>query len=227
MKPSTLLLIILFSLLTASASGQNKFSLATDVSLLHNFNKLQRFNVVGQTLHINWHLDEKNTFYTWFTYHSNGKYNSNLTADAKSISTQPQTLSFSNHSEMRLRQLSLGIKRYLLGSFNKLDKFNLYGSAGFGLIIGTASNSFSTAVDTSLYMVQNNVVNGSGDFKRLSFDLSAGWEIPIAYEIFFFTEARLHIPTTNYPNNFLLKNDNAPFLGGINLGLRILFNNEH
>ena len=125
---------------------------------------------------------------------------------------------------MRLRQFSLGVKKYFKGSYENLDNFSFYGGAGFGLLIGTASNNFSTIVDTSLYNTQNNVVNGSGDFKRLTLDVLAGFDFPISYEIFFYTEVRMYIPTTNYPNNYLLKNSNAPLLGGINLGLRVLFN---
>lgn len=226
MKTFYILLIAVFPVLAVPVYGQVKFSVATDISVLHNFDNKQRFTVVGQTIQADLHLDEKNTFYSWFTYHSNGKYNSQLTASAISGATQPQTISFSNYSEMRLRQLSVGIKRYLLGSCKNLEKFNIYGSAGFGLIIGRASNNFSVPVATSLYTVQNNIINGKGDFKRLSFDLSAGWEIPISYEIFVFTEARLHIPTTDYPSSYLLKNNNVPFLGGINLGIRVLFDNE-
>lgn len=125
---------------------------------------------------------------------------------------------------MRLRQFSVGIKKYLIGSFDKLENFSLYGTAGFGLIIGTALNNFSTPVDTSRYTVQNNVVNGSGDFKRLTLDLATGIDFPVSYEVFIYTEIRMHIPTTNYPNSYLLKNSNAPFLGGINIGIRVLFN---
>jgi hypothetical protein len=48
----------------------------------------------------------------------------------------------------------------------------------------------------------------------------------VAYEIFVFSEARIHIPATGYPNNYLLKNNHAPFPGNINFGIRILFNHE-
>jgi hypothetical protein len=219
--------IFILSLVFISAlHAQVKFSLATDFSVLRNFDGQQPFTVFGQTLQGQGHIDKKNSFYTWFSYHSNGKYSSHLTATAKSIVTQPQTISFSNNSEMKLRQFSIGLKRYLLGSFKKTDKFNLYGAAGFGLIMGTASNKFSLAVDTLQYRVQNNLISGSGKFKRLSFDITGGWEIPVAYEIFVYSEARIHIPTTGYPNNYLLKNTNAPFTGSINFGLRILFNDE-
>ncbi len=212
--------------MTNSLNAQVRFSMATDVSLLHNFDGKQSFTVVGQTIQGQWHTDDRNTLYAWFAYHSNGKYHSDLVATAKSASTQPQTIRFTNNSEMRLRQLSLGIKRYLLGSYRNLEKFNLYGAGGFGLMMDRASNNFSNSIDTSLYTVQNNIINGSGAFKRISLDLTVGWELPLAYEIFVFSEARIHIPTTNYPNNYLLKSDHSPFPGSINLGLRILFNSE-
>ena len=221
-KILTLFFLALFSTLNIEA----QFSLATDISLLRNFDGQQPFTVIGQSVHGEWHVEEKNTLYAFFTYHSNGKYANDLTASAKTTGTQPQNFSFTNRSEMRLRHLSFGVKRYFLGSYKKLEKVNLYASGGFGLIMGTAVNNFSVTVDTALYTVQNNVLNGSGDFKRLSFDLATGFEIPVAYEIFVFSEARIHIPTTNYPNSYLLKNNNAPFLGGINLGIRILFNYE-
>lgn len=204
--------------------AQVKFSLATDVSVLHNFDGKQKFTVVGQSLIPQFHLDKRNTVYAWFTYHANGKYKSTLLASARSSSTQPQSISFVNQSEMRLRQFSVGIKRYFIGSFEKLENFSFYATGGFGLILGTASNSFSTFIDTSLYSVQNNVVHGSGDFKRLTFDITGGFDFPVAYEMFVYSEIRMHIPTTNYPNSYLLKNANAPFLGTINLGIRVLFN---
>lgn len=204
--------------------AQVKFSLATDISLLHNFDGKQKFTVVGQSLLPQWHFDKKNTLYAWFTYHANGKYNSTLIATAKSPGTQPQTISFSNQSEMRLRQFSLGIKKYLIGSFDRLENFSVYGGAGFGLIMGSVSNIFSTFIDTALYTIQDNVVDGAGDFKRLTFDIIGGVDFPVSYEIFIYTEVRMHIPTTNYPSSYLLKNSNAPLLGGINLGIRVLFN---
>ena len=203
--------------------AQVKFSLATDISLLHNFESTQKFTVLGQTLIPQWHLDKINTIYAWFSYHSYGKYESTLSATAKSSTTQPQTISFTNKSEMRLRQLSLGLKRYFFGSFEKLENLSFYGGGGFGILFGSASNNFLPPIDTSLYTVQNNLLPGTGDFKRLTFDVTAGVDFPIAYEIFIYTEVRVHIPTTSYPSNYLLKNSNAPFLGGINLGIRVLF----
>ena len=202
MKASIISAILLFSVLSNPLSGQVKFSLSTDISFLHNFNKQQHFNTVGQTVLGNWHLDKKNTFYSSINYFSKGKYKSNLSASAKSVSTLPQSFAVSNDAEMNLKVLSVGIKRYLLGYYDKLEKFSLYGSAGFGLIFGSVTNNFSVPVDTALYIVGNNIAGGSGNFKRLTFDICTGWETPVGYEIFLYTEARLHIPTSDYPSRY-------------------------
>src|SRR5678809_1775981 len=93
-----------------------------------------------------WHLDEKNTVYAWLNFHMKGKYENTLIATAKSPTTQPQTISFSDQSEMKLKQISFGFKRYLIGSFNSLEKFNLYAAGGFGIMYGNASNTFSTCL---------------------------------------------------------------------------------
>jgi hypothetical protein len=219
-------LIFFFFLSNSSLFAQVKFSIATDISLLHNFDPQQKFTVVGQTILPQWHLDKKNTLYAWLTFHWKGKYENTLIATAKSPTTQPQTISFSNQSEMRLRQISFGFKRYLIGSFQSLEKFNLYATGGFGLMYGNASNTFSITIDTALYTVQYNVVHGSGDFKRLTFDFTSGVEFPISYEIYIYSEIRMYIPTTDYPSKYLMNNSHAPFLGGINLGIRILFDTD-
>jgi len=170
-----------------------------------------------------WHLDKKNTVYAWLNFHWKGKYENTLIATANSPTTQPQTISFSDQSEMKLKQISFGFKRYLIGSYNHLEKFNLYAAGGFGVMYGNASNIFSTNIDTALYTIQYNVVHGAGDFKRLTFDITGGVEFPFSYEFYLYSEIRMYIPTTDYPSKYLLNNSHAPFLCGINLGLRILF----
>ena len=224
MKSLRNVLIIFFLLPGNCLFAQVKFSAATDVSILHNFDGQQEFTVAGQTVFPQWHFDKKNTVYAWFTYHANAKYKSTITATAKSPGTQPQSFSFTNESSMRLRQLSFGFKRYLIGSYESLEKLNVYVAGGFGLMMGTATNNFSTYVDTALYTVQSNAVHGTGDFKRLTFDITGGVEFPVAYEIFVYSEVRMYVPTTDYPSRYLLKSSNAPFLGSFNLGIRVLFN---
>jgi len=217
-------LIFFFLLSNSCLFAQVKFSAANDVSVMHNFDPQQKFTVIGQTVLPQWHLDKKNTVYAWLLYHANGKYENTLIATAKAPGTQPQTISFTNQSTMRLRQISFGFKRYLVGSFDHLEKFNLYVAGGFGVMYGHASNTFSTNIDTALYTVQYNVAHGSGDFKRLTFDITGGAEFPVSYEIFIYSEIRMYIPTTDYPSSYLMNNSHAPFLGSINLGIRIIFN---
>ena len=223
MKSLRSALIFFFLLGNNCLFAQVKFSAATDISLLRNFDPQQKFTTIGLTILPQWHLDKKNTVYAWLNFHMKGKYDNTLIATARSPATQPQTISFSNQSEMKLKQISFGFKRYLIGSYNHLEKFNLYAAGGFGLMYGNASNTFSTNIDTALYTTQYSVVNGSGDFKRLTFDISGGVEFPISYEIYIYSEIRMYIPTTDYPSKYLLNNSHAPFLCGINLGLRILF----
>jgi len=220
------ILFILF-FLPLIATGQPRFSVSTDVSIMHNFDGRQPFTVPGQSIGLQWHPDEKYSVYSYFTYHMKGKYVSRLQASAKQPGTQPQAFQFTNRSEMQLHHISLGVKKYLTGSFRNTEKLTIYISGGFGLLMGNALNNFSVAVDTSLYNVQDNVIGGSGDFKRLSFDLSGGIEYPVGYAIFLFSELRMLIPTTDYPSSYLLKNNNAPFLSSLNLGIRILFNDDH
>lgn len=226
MKTCSPFFIIVFLLSSFAGKGQNLFSVSTDLSILRNFDGKQSFTVPGQTVALQWHPDKKYTVYSYFTYHWNGKYATTLRADAKQPATQPQTIHFINRSEMTLHHLSVGVKKYLTGSVKNEERLTTYVSGGFGLIAGKASNNFSAAIDTSLYTVTGNIISGTGRFKRLSFDIAAGIEYPVGYMVFVFSEARLLIPTTGYPSSYLLKNNNAPLPGSINIGFRILFSDE-
>ena len=113
MKTFRTIFLLLFLFFSNYLFAQIKFSLATDISLLHNFDGTQKFTVVGQTLIPQWHFDKKTTVVASFSYHGYGKYESTLLATAKSPGTQPQSFTFTSQSQMRLRQLSLGIKKYI------------------------------------------------------------------------------------------------------------------
>jgi len=226
-KKNIIFHFLIFLLLTpAAVQAQIRYSLTTDISAMRNFDGKQPFTVPGQSVGLQWHPDKRYSLYSYFTYHGHGRYLNNLQANAKQPSTQPQVINFANRSEMRLHHLSVGVKKWLNGSFRNTEQLTLYLTGGFGLIMGKAFNTFNVAVDTSLYTIQDNIVSGSGDFKRLSLDLSAGLEYPMGYAFFIFSEARVMIPTTSYPSNYLLKNNNAPFLGSLNIGVRIIFNDD-
>lgn len=101
--------------------------------------------------------------------------------------------------------------------------WNLYSYAGFGLLLGQVQNTYDRVIDTSTYNTPAKPLNGTGKFKRLTFDLEAGWEIPIGIDIYFFTEGRVWIPTTSYPSNYLLVSNSAPLIATLSAGIRILF----
>ena len=202
-------------------SQQPKLSISNDLGLQHSFKKEQRYWAGGHTIHLHLHFTPKEGAYSWISYYSVGKFSNDIMASAKLPATSPQQINYVNKAEMRFKQFSLGWKHYLKGAFNSEDKWNLYGYAGFGLMLGRVVNNHSLTIDTSLYNVP--VRSGKANFKRLTVDLGLGWEVPLSSDIFFYNEARVWIPTTDYPSNYLLVNKNAPLVASLNFGIRILF----
>ena len=202
-------------------SQQPKLSISNDLGLQHSFKKEQRYWAGGHTIHLHVHFTPKEGAYSWISYYSVGKFSNDIMASAKLPATSPQQINYVNKAEMRFKQFSLGWKHYLKGAFNSEDKWNLYGYAGFGLMLGRVVNNHSLTIDTFLYNVP--VQSGKANFKRLTLDLGLGWEVPLSSDIFFYNEARVWIPTTDYPSNYLLVNKNAPLVASLNFGIRILF----
>jgi hypothetical protein len=203
--------------------SQTRVSIATDLSVQRSFKKDQRFWALGQDIVIDWHFTPKGGAYGSICYYSNGKFDNPLTAPAKSPSTLPQQIFFTNYAKLRLEQISIGWKHYFVGTSDAEKQWNLYGLSGFGLIFGKVVNAYSVAVDTSLYDAPAQPINGKGHFKRLTFDLGLGWEIPLAGEVYLYSEGRVWIPTTEYPSKYLFANNNAPFAAMVTGGLRVLF----
>ena len=201
--------------------AQPQFSLSTDLSLQRNFKNEQQYWAAGHTVITNFHLTPQDGIYAWFCYFSDGKFSNNITAIAKNPLTSPAQKNYQNNARMHFKQFSVGWKRYLKGNPEAEKSWNLYGSAGFGLMLGTVTNSHSIAIDTALYAVL--VLSGKANFKRLTFDLALGAEIPLGGDFFIYSEARALIPTIGYPSEFILINNNAPFVGNLGIGLRLLF----
>ena len=203
--------------------SQTRISIETDVSLQRSFKKEQHFWTIGQSVTVNWHFTHREGAYALVCYYSNGNFKNQLSTTAKSPATSPQQIFFINRAQVRLEQISFGWKHYLIGTSDAEKNWNLYTIAGFGLIFGKATNSYSTAIDTVLYNVPTRPVNGSGHFKRLTLDVGLGWEIQLGGDIFLYSQAKAWIPTTEYPSKYLFVNNNAPFAAMISAGLRILF----
>jgi hypothetical protein len=200
-----------------------KFSISTDMAATVSFKKDQRFLVIGQTIIANIHFAEKDGAYVWYGYSAPGKFHNDFIATAKSSSTVPQQMDFKNYSQISFRHLSIGWKHYLTGVYNADSFWSLYFTAGFGLVGGRVANTYTITLDTLNYNFPSNPINGKGSFKRLTFDAALGFEIPIGMDIYLYGEARAWIPASDYPSKYLFINDNAPFIGTANLGLRILF----
>jgi hypothetical protein len=218
-----LILLFVFLLVAFAGSSQIQASIATDLTYLRSIKKSQRFGAMGQTIHGDFHYSSRDGLTILFSYYTLGKFKNQVTATAKSPNTAPQNFNFFSSAQMRIRHFSVGWKRYLIGSFNMDGGWNLYGYAGFGLLLGSVTNTYDRPIDTSLYNTPAKPLNGIGKFKRLTFDLGAGWEIPIGIDIYFFTESRVWIPATSYPTNYLLVSDSAPLLASLSIGIRILF----
>jgi hypothetical protein len=214
--------IAVSTFLSLAAGAQ--FSVATDGTLLRNLNSRQKFWAFGQTVQLNFYptSGNKNAVYAWVSYYTNGKFKNNFSAAAKDQSTTPQNLPYKVHTNLRYRHLSVGWKHYFRGGYNTETLWNIYGLAGFGLLLGKAENSYSQLVDTALYFITP-PKEGNGAFKRMTLDLALGTEFPLGTAVFVYTEARTWIPTSHYPSEYLyVDNYNIPAILAINVGLRVL-----
>ncbi|MBI5858028.1 MAG: hypothetical protein HZB42_10335 [Sphingobacteriales bacterium] len=201
--------------------SQTQFSIATDLGLQRSFKKEQQYWAVGHTVQTQFNYSSTEGFYAWIAYYSVGKFSNNVTATAKSVTTTPQQVNYINNAEMRFKHFSLGWKKYLKGSCDAEEKWNLYAYAGLGILLGRVVNYHSVGIDTSVYFVP--VRSGKANFKRLTADLGLGWELPIGDDVYMYAEGRVWIPTTDYPSKYIFVNDNAPLVGMLNAGIRILF----
>lgn len=223
MNRCRLLIFLFLTLFSGSAllAQTPLFSIATDMNLQRNFKKGQQYWAIGHTIQGQFSFTPKDGIYVWASYYSDGKFSDDLTATAKLPSTLPQQVPYRNDAQMRFKQVSTGWKKYLVGSFTAEEGFNIYGYAGFGLVLGRVINTHSENIDTSVYHVP--VKNGKANFKRLTLDLGLGWEVPLGGSIYLYAEGRTWIPASSYPSSYLFLNKNAPMMGMFNAGLRILF----
>ena len=221
-KIKPILLLIAFGL-WKPAFSQIRISGSTDIMVLRSFKEDQSFWAVGQNIIVDWHFTTKGGAYASLSYSSYGNFTNELSATAKAVTTSPQQISFDNKAQIRFQQISLGFKHYFVGTTDAEVNWNLYSIAGLGVMFGRVTNSYSTSIDTSLYNAPKQPVIGSGHFKRLTLDLGLGWEIPLSGDVFLYASGKVWIPTSDYPSKYLFANENAPLVGMLGLGIRLLF----
>lgn len=216
-------IILCLLLLSFTLNSFAQFSVATDASLLRNLSKQQKFWAFGQTVQLNFYPEgNKNAVYAWVSYYTTGDFKNNFTASAKDALTSPQKVFYTAKTDMRYRQISIGWKRYFIGSYNSENIWNVYGYAGFGLLLGKASNSYSKIIDTARYTIQS-PAQGSAAFRRLTIDAGLGTEFPLGAAVFIYSEVRTWLPSSHYPSEYLYKNNyRIPSIVAFNLGLRVL-----
>jgi hypothetical protein len=213
-------------LLCHLAFAQIRFSIATDASLLRNLSPQQKFWSFGQGVEADFHFSKKNTAYAWINYHTQGSFTNRFVATAKSPATTPPDILYTVKGKWSFRQVSLGWKHFFKGSFNEEQYLNFYGAAGFGLLFSKVANETSPMPDTSIYQLAQTPVIGSDEFKRLTFDLAAGAEYPLASGIFLYGDIKTSLPASGYPSPFFHNREKVPFPLSFNAGLRILFGYE-
>ena len=208
-------------LFSVSVHAQIRFSVAPDISLMRNFSPQQKFWALGETIQLNFHFDPKQTAYAWITYYTAGNFHNPFIATAKSSTTIPSAIPFTAYAVWRNNEISLGWKHFFKGSFDAANGYNIYSTMGFGLMFTKVQNTFTPAVDTSVYNTPTNY--GNSNFYRLTFDIGAGAEFPLGANFFLYSDVRTWIPTTSYPSPFLQNNKNVPMPFMIAAGMRVLF----
>ena len=223
MKKPKLILLLIACASSLTTFSQIRISGSTNFLVLRSFKEDQRFWAIGQDIFADWHFTNKGGAYASLSYTSKGNFTNQLSANAKAATTSPQEISFTNEAQLSMKQISLGFKHYFVGTTDAEGSWNLYSITGFGLMFGVVHNVYSSPIDTSLYNVPEQPVDGEGHFKRLTLDLGLGWEIPLGGDVFLYFNGKVWIPTSDYPSKYLFVNDNAPLVGMLGLGIRMLF----
>ena len=219
MRKSTITALLIF--IFSAGSSQVPLSFSSDLNVLHNFKKQQRYWAIGAHLQFCFHVTPKDGIYSWFGFYTNGKFTNHLVATAKSTATIPQQVNYTDTTQMHFQHISFGWKKYLKGLPLAEKGWNLYSSAGFGLMLGKLNNYSNRRPDSLIYGLP--IRGGEARFKRLTLDLALGVEFPFASDMYLYSDTRLFIPTTDYPSKYIFVNEKAPMVGSIGVGIRILF----
>ena len=206
-------------LLSLSVAAQMDFGLATGLTGLRNFSPQQKFWAIGQTIQTNFHFAPRQALYASLDYYTDGKYQNNFTASAKSSATQPEQIAYAASGELIYRQISLGVRHYFKGTYNAEKSYNIYGLAGFGFLFSKVRNTNSPFIDTTLYHLK--VITGEVSLKKLTFDISFCLEVPIGGNFFVFADGRGWLPASSGTSPYLHNQKNVPLSVILSLGLRM------
>lgn len=197
-------------------------SIATDVSLLRSFTKGSSFWAIGQTVQAQYHFHSKTSAYGSICYYTNGAFKNQLSAIATDSSIGLQQLNYTSKTTLRFRQFSVGFRHYFKGASNSEATWNLYGLAGFGLLLVRATNAYNIPVDTTQYHIPQQSLAGAKNIVRLTADVGLGIETLLGGGIYLYTDLRTWIQTSRFPSPYLYNNA-LPRVAILSGGIRILF----
>ena len=217
-----LLVLCVNLILHSSLFAQVEFSLGTGVAGLRNFSPQQQFWAIGQTVQANFHFLPKESAYASLDYYTEGKFKNNFVATTRPPFAPPFQIPFTATGRLTYRQLSIGWKQYFKGTYNAENEINIYGVAGFGFLFAKVRNQFSPAIDTSRYFVATRPTIESR-FRRLTFDLGLGAELPLGGNFFGFADVRTWLPASSRPSPYLHNQQDVPLALTASAGLRVLF----
>lgn len=219
----TLLFLVLW--VSIEATGQIPFSISTHLSGLRNFTPRQKFWTIGQQVQASFYFTPKQAGSVSLEYYREGKFKNNFTATAKSILTNPQSFGFTATGRLTYRQVSLGLKHYLKGSYDEQKGINIFGMAGLGFLFARSLNSASSQFDTTRY--HSPIILGRGSVRRLSFDAGVGAEMHVGSAVYAFTTVRAWLPASYQRSRSLHNSDKVPLALMAGAGIRILFDFQY
>lgn len=210
-------------LLLQAARAQLRGSFVTSVGVLRNFSPHQQFTSIGQTVEGDLHITPRETFLIWINYAIPGRFKNQFQAPALDMSTMPVTTPYTVKGTWNLREFSLGWKHYFKGNFMQETGWNLFGTAGLGILVASVKNTYVTKLDTVLYKALWKPEIGAHHFRKLTADLAIGMEIPIGGDFSVTGDLRVMLPASSTATNYTHYDEKVPLTVFANLGIRILF----
>jgi hypothetical protein len=172
---------------------------------------------ININLRANYVLDEKSAIVVGFNYHLPFEIKNNMTANAMSSITSPQSVDVTRTDKYTM--FNIMANYYYTFVNENTDPFSLHAIVGAGLTRATITESF-TEYDNSLY----NINRYSSDNSHMGpiIDLGIGSNINLD-KINIFIDAKMGIPATNTSNNNSTQSNfenPIPFHVSLNAGVR-------
>jgi hypothetical protein len=211
----------LFLVLSGFGAAAQRFSIASDLSLMRQSNEPAYFTLV-QTIQPSFALGRKTSLYLSIANSSVHKSENRFVATARADSIQPKSLPYIATTSWRTRQFSGGVKQYLIGGYKSDGDIGLYIMAGVGIMSVKLENEFSRAIDTLFYHV-NEPFPGGETINRWSYDLGLGFEKSMTPNFYWYIESKAWLHRDSFSSPYMFEKNVTVLPVMFGLGLRVLF----